>query len=511
MNNLKGLTEEINIDKEILSTLPQNNIKNRRIYSDKVEELSEKYNEYEKDILKEVEKRAKKYDTLKVSDELIKSNESLKQKEDTLYLLEENSPFEKMGLDKEILDLTFYYRKNLKRVNDAILYAVRKIEEAGIKISAEDFNFNKYVNEYVSELLKGHDKEVLNSKFEQIYWKCPEIITYIELNIRYIYFLNEKKLIKYYKDKKDELLKSCSEKEIQDSYAKEKEKNIELHKKDKSLIVNKFLSGTLQEKDYTRDAILDIVKKMSSKEITQDSSDEEINEILVNLIKFLDTLKEYREYLEFKFIIDDIKKIFNEGKNYKQEASKLRKEIEQIESKILKLNKKSFFKNKEEKNMAEQNKLVEDLKQKYKELDKSEVSAQISEVLNDHSSLYDAIHTASLYYKYLFRCLIEKDKDIEEEEINNTISKIREYLRLPNLIILNNIELNEDKDIMLIIKDRYNLLNINVTREDLNQDSLESMIKTLEKCELYYYIKENKIDLSELTEIYDFKKILENN
>jgi len=510
MNNLEGLIEEINIDKEILGTLPQNNKKNKKIYSDKIEELSQKYNAYEEEILKEIEKRSKKYDGLKFSDELKKSDEELEKFEKVLYLLsEEDTPFEKMDLDMEILNLTFYYRKSLRKVNDAILYCINKIKETGVEISEKDFIFNKYVNEYISELLKNESPDKLNSKFEQIYWKCPEIITYIELNIRYIYFKNEKKLIKYYKDKKEELLRSFQGEALRESYLKIKQENIEAHKEEKLLIVEKFLDGQLQVKDYDKDAIIGIIKNITTKKDLDTISDDELNNIILNLINFLNTIREYRNYNEFKFIIDDVKKIYNEKKNYKAEYTKLRKEINSLENKIIKLNKTGLFNKSEEKNQTEQTKLVQELKEKYKDLDVNEVSSKIVATLNDHSTLYDALKIASLYYKYLFRCLIEKDKDIQEEEINDTILKIREFLNWPYFILLNNIEINEDKDIMLIIKDRYNLLNLNISREDLDIDNLDSMIKNLEKCELYYYIQKNKINLRELSETYEFKKILE--
>ena len=63
---------------------------------------------------------------------------------------------------------------------------------------------------------------------------------------------------------------------------------------------------------------------------------------------------------------------------------------------------------------------------------------------------------------------------------------------------------------MLIIKDRYNLLNMNVSRDDLAVDNVETVINTLKKCETYYYIMKNNIDLQVVSETYEFKKILNN-
>ena len=108
MNSLDELVEEISIDKEILSTLPQNNKKNTKIYAEKVDELLQKYDSYEKDLLKEIEKRSKIYDDIKVSSEINSLENEVKNIEKYLYLIEEDdSSFEKMGLDREISSLTY--------------------------------------------------------------------------------------------------------------------------------------------------------------------------------------------------------------------------------------------------------------------------------------------------------------------------------------------------------------------------------------------------------------------
>ncbi len=511
MNNLESLVEEINIDKEILSTIPQNNKKNKKIYLEKVEEISSKYNGYEKEILKEIEARAKKYDDVKISKELLKSDDELLDVERVLYLLNsKDSPFEKMDLDREILNLTYYYKKDLAKVNEAINFCIKKIEETGVKLTPGDFSFNKYVSEYVAEVMKDKSQEKLNSKFEQIYWKCPEIITYIELNIRYIYLKNEKTFVKYFKEKKEKLLKNFSEKDLRKTYLKAKQDNIEIHKKDKFLILNKFLEGELAVKDYNKEAIIKIVKKYSEENLNN-IEDEKLDKIIINLVSFLNTAREYKKYTEFKFIIDDVRRIYNSNQKYKAEYNKLKKEIAKTEKKVIKCGKPSrFFKKNDDKSLVKQTKLIEQLKEKYKQFDLADVSLKFVTNLSNHSTLYDALSLASLYYKYLFTCIVNHDKEITEEEINRLVLELEDYLKWPDFIILNNIELNEEKDILLIIKDRYNLLNINITKEDLDIGNIENVLEDLAKCELYYYIRYNKINLQEVDETFEFKKILKN-
>ena len=254
MNRLEELIEEISVDKEILNTLPQNNKKNLKVYLEKINELSEKYKSYENDLLNEIRVRAKKFDKLKSSEELDKLSEELFDLESVLYLLNEvDSSYEKMDLDREISNLTYYYKKSLENVNETISYCIKKFEEVGIKLTIEDFFFNKYVHEYMACIFKGLESNTINTskintKFEEIYWKCPEIITYIEINIRYIYLKNEKIIDKYYKTQKDKLIKKFSQNTLKETYDDVKRKNIESTKNDKYLIVNAFLQGKLNAK-----------------------------------------------------------------------------------------------------------------------------------------------------------------------------------------------------------------------------------------------------------------------
>ena len=508
MNNVLNLVEEINVDKEIIDTLPQNNKKNKKIYKEKIEKISEKYKQYDNILLKEIEKRARKFNDIKVSEALVKSNEELLNLQRVLYLLNENdTPFEKMDLDREILNLTFYYKKDLAKVNDAINFCLKKIEETGIVLSEKDFNFNKYVSQYVLEVMKNKGLDKLNSKFEEIYWKCPKIITYIELNIRYIYSRNEKNIIRYFKNKKEVLLKNFTEEKLKESFVNAKQENIEAQKNDKYTILEKFLSGKLQTKDYEENAIKQIIKKYVNK---TDMTNEEFEKVLLDLMKLLQTVREYKQYNEYKFIIDDVKNIFNSDENYKAKYKKLKKEIEKCEKKVIKLGKTGLFRKSEDDNLVKQTQELLKLKEKYKEYDLMDVSAKFKTLLNEHSTLYDVLNLACQYYKFLFKCIVEKYKDITEDQINDYIDNMEEFVRNPLFIILNNIEINEQKDIVEIIKDRYNLLNINITKEDLEVDNLDTLIEDLEKCELYYYITKNKIKLSEVSDVYEFRKILKN-
>ena len=449
----KGLTErefekiqeEVNIDKEILGALPKNGIRANSKYAQRIEEVAAKYYVYKDKFYNEAKRRydeyyATKYNTsVNVTDELDDLDEKL-------YLLNEyNTAFEKIGLDKDILVLRYYYKKDLGIVNNAIADAITKFRSVGLQITPTDFKYNKYVTEYITVFLDKLDKDDLNSseiktKFEEIYWKCPEIITYIELNLQYIYNQNEKKIERALDEKKEVLLKQYPKDEVWNKYTQYKTMAIENSANDAQKIVGEFRDKTLRPADFTAENISKLVVEYTGQAKITDSDFEKICD---SLVKLKHSLEEYMRYLKFKPIVDEIISIYKENK------------------------------------------------------------------LNDQSTYYDAIKLASSFYEYLFTHLINKDKTMGDEIIVDYIDNLQEFAKWPYFTILNNINILEEKDIAFLIKDRYSLLGINLTKEDLDEGKLPKIIETLEKVEKFYYIKKNGIDVDAIEDELELKTVVD--
>jgi hypothetical protein len=185
---------KIDANKELIGTLPKNNEKNIKSYLKKLEEFSEEFKEYEKQILSEMEIRLEKISTIEENAEITKIKEGIEKIEKIMYLLNSvQTSYEKMELDRAIHNLRYYYKKNLEVVNETIIFCLKKFKELGIYLKIEDFCYSKFVRDYMEVILTELEKEELDlkrmqTKFEEIYWVCPNIIIYIELNMRYIYF-----------------------------------------------------------------------------------------------------------------------------------------------------------------------------------------------------------------------------------------------------------------------------------------------------------------------------------
>lgn len=64
--------------------------------------------------------------------------------------------------------------------------------------------------------------------------------------------------------------------------------------------------------------------------------------------------------------------------------------------------------------------------------------------------------------------------------------------------LLLNIFIQDEKNIPLIIRDRFRLINIRVLDEDLNVDNISDFINKINRIIQYYDIKNNNIDINEL-------------
>lgn len=514
MINKEELLNQIEVDKEVLNTLPKNTVKNKKIYVEKLKEIEEKYKDILHEVDGEISKKINMYEKKYSYERKDVSKAEVEELQlEKLYISDACSPYEKLDLDYLIHDLTYYYKNNLKIVNEKIIAFLEKFSSVGIALELEEFNFNSYVKEYFetlySQIESGCiDNDVLSEKFEKIYWKCPEIISYIEMNLRYAYENNEKRVDYFFSHKKSEVLNRYDAKELELTYANAKKEYIEKTKDDPKKIVAQLISGELKIKDYKKESIIKIIEKYVPKVSEMDTQAK--NEAIQTLLKLRNSLYEYKLFLKFKFIADRIIDVYNNLLANKTAYINLVKSIQKNEKEIVKLGtaKKSFFRRKN--NEADQTKLVTDTKELYKKADVDKIVMAIDRAnLSSKSTLYDVLNLCPQYYNFLFNCLINKEDGIQEKEIFEFITELKEFVNWPYFTIINNIRISDEKDIMFIIKDKYNLLNINLTKEDLEGDNLESLIDSLNTLEEFYYINKNGINIDDISDLIEFKKLLD--
>ncbi len=518
MRSLDEFVSDINLKKEILETMPKNNARDLKAYIVKLQENLSIAQEEQTAIEDEIKKRYKRIRGTKVNDELKNMMQRLENSEGVLYLLNEmDTSYEKLNLDKALFNLNHYYSKNLEMVNDTILYCIKKFEETGIKLELKDFNYSEYVKEYLKVFFTEMEKGTINSnkiknKFDEIYWKCPGFIIHIVLNIKYLYLKKEKEIDKYFKNQKASLIKNFTAKDIIERTFELSRQVDEYISNSREIITNKLLDGEFNIKDYSEKNITDCYLKFIDEKDLDLNNEENLNEIDKNLDKLLNSLCEYKMYLENKFIIDDVVKIFNEKEKYKNIFANTLKEINKKEKKRINLNNKleknGLFSKSKDKIRNERDSIIEELTKLHKELEQNKVYNTILEKLDDNSNIKEVLTLANSFYRYEFTCICEKFKGIEENDIEEKIQNIGAFVNYPYCTIINNIKMTENKEIWMMIKDRYKLLNINIEKEDLELDNIDLLIDTIKVIMQAHNIRKNKIDLNKIECGIEFKKIL---
>ena len=448
--------ENIKVQMEVLNALPRNNKKNEKIYITKLMEVLDKYKEIKKITESEIIKRKNRYESLEKNtkiDALTTKINSIKQ---LLPLINPyGSSYEKSNLDKVLYELGHFYENDLEKVNEDIKKTIQIFETVGVLLDIDDFNYSFYSKKYMTKFLENKTQE-LKQYFEELYWKCPDIITHITLNFKYLYYQNKKKFDLYYNTKKFELINL---KEEYENLYKEKE---ELIRTSAFLLQQSFLENKLNINDYTIDKVSKAYKSIVS--------EEKIDLIKNEVIKLYNNVIEYKNYLEFIPIIDNIKELYKEKDKYKNIYLNKKKEIEKLEKKLYK-NTKALFKITKERKFEVINSLVNneiiELKQKYNELEYNYFLEQIMN-LDESTTIYDLFNLALSNYNYLMK----------NEEID--IKKLNSFITNPRINILKNILINDTKDISMLIIDRYNLFGFELKKEQLEQSNLDNLIKELE-------------------------------
>ena len=289
-----------------------------------------------------------------------------------------------------------------------------------------------------------------------------------------------------------------------------KQQKIEKEQIDKKLLIDKFINGKLNTKNFTDDKFSKNVQK-----VLPDSVFEKIytdNEIAENINKFLNSLYEYRNYMEFKFIVEDVKKYYNNKEQYKKSCVEIRKKIDAEEKKLAKNNKSAggffIFKSKKDNGTNNSTQLIKDIEDLYKQLDLNTFYEKVATKINEASTIQDVLNLAVEYYEYMISCMIKNQEDISQEEMDLKIEELKEFLNNPYNTIINNIGFLEEKDVVLIIKDRYKLLDFMIEKDDLDINNLDSLISTIEDIQMNINLYKSGINIKDIEQMQKIQKII---
>lgn len=533
---VKDIEKQIDTDKEVISVLPRNGIKAIKTLLETISEMTEKYEHANEMLLKDIENRYNELTTVEGNQEIPKIEDEILKYDGAVKDTDMRSSFEKMGLDRVVYNVNGYYKSNLERLNRELIDCVKQFEKVGIKLIADDFNISEYAKEYMGVLLQEAYEGQINSEkikdaFEKVYWKCSEVVSHLYANIRYIYDIHEAEIDKFYENKSEEILQRfhSTAEQVENKKAELIKQKKKLEDIDNKIILNKFYTGSLNINDYKEDNYKRIYSELTSKDVSE-LTEAEKAEMDENIEKLDNNLSEYSKYSEYRFLVDgvltireeELKRIqANKDKKVKKTEYELVKDnIKKITAEIFKINgkldkpQKGLFKRKDsndKKNSAvilQRNNLVLELKKLYMNLDDEIMKQKIMQNVDETSSLLDVLKLASNYYGFMARAMIKKNEEITDKEIGEMAKDIRNFINFSNFTVINYIKISDTKDLAVIIKDKYKLFGMQVSKENFQEDNIEDLIKRVKIIANYNNIQKSKFSIEDLEYITTVKEML---
>ena len=533
---VKDIEKQIDTDKEVISVLPRNGIKAIKTLLETISEMTEKYEHANEMLLKDIENRYNELTTVEGNQEIPKIEDEILKYDGAVKDTDMRSSFEKMGLDRVVYNVNGYYKSNLERLNRELIDCVKQFEKVGIKLIADDFNISEYAKEYMGVLLQEAYEGQINSEkikdaFEKVYWKCSEVVSHLYANIRYIYDIHEAEIDKFYENKSEEILQRfhSTAEQVEDKKSELIKQKKKLEDIDNKIILNKFYTGSLNINDYKEDNYKRIYSELTSKDVSE-LTEAEKAEMDENIEKLDNNLSEYSKYSEYRFLVDgvltireeELKRIqANKDKKVKKTEYELVKDnIKKITAEIFKINgkldkpQKGLFKRKDsndKKNSAvilQRNNLVLELKKLYMNLDDEIMKQKIMQNVDETSSLLDVLKLASNYYGFMARAMIKKNEEITDKEIGEMAKDIRNFINFSNFTVINYIKISDTKDLAVIIKDKYKLFGMQVSKENFQEDNIEDLIKRVKIIANYNNIQKSKFSIEDLEYITTVKEML---
>ncbi len=508
--------------KKMMKKFHNNAINSRNAF---VNERIDFYSKISHDIYMEINKRVNDMIPTDTTSQYVEINRSINALKKTIkYNNTINDIYEKLDIDKVVNNINDNGISDFSKVNALIGQIIRLFEKANIKLSADDFNYTVYSYEYMcvffDSLNKKTFKDDMKEIFDKLYWECPNLITHLKLSIRYLSSKYSKELEAYYNKHNEDLLNRCNVNidTMSSTYSDLINNMKDKMRRDSYLLSNKFFNGTLSIYDYMDGAPAS--RKSFNKFLFEQEYDDLDDKGKTNFNDEISAIKdvvvELKGFNKYRPIIEDIKKRYSNRDSFKGVYRNKLKEIASEETKREKMfkqyygkdNKFFLFAKKVNKDnlKVQLNEQVKTLERLYEEADDAKVNEAIYTHLDDTSTLYDALYICASFYSY-FKNICEKlDFFSEDTKYLKEYHSFYEFIITPTNNFITKSKLNGEDDINNIIYEKYKLLNINITMDDLT-DNLLRLEDDIDFVNLVNNIKSSNISLEDIKFIVDFRRI----
>lgn len=497
-------------------------VKERNEY---VEEQIKKFDKYQVEVYRLLKLRV---NSLLPSD---KSNhyDSLKKniEKEKQIIVFNNSDYSidfKLGIFKLISSIDINDDVSLNAINNTFLNIIKIFEDASIKLTISDFTYSMFTEKYMHVFLDNIEKnnrfeEVMKKCFDSIYWECPDIIKHLKLNFWSLLEKYEEKLKIYTDTVSYQLLQKTGydKNSLIDKYLGNVNKyNLEVSR-DEFYNLDSFLSKKKNVLDYLDDSATR-VKNLDQFVIDGEFKDiEDSSKFYDNMVELAHTLSVLKLYYRYEFIIKDIQDKYSKKDANKSVFSNKLKEVKTEEGKRKKIyndylkacGKNLFHKVNEEKiksNKLAINEEILKLDTLYNELHDLEIVELINKKVNSTDSLYDLFSLSYESYYYLEKMFNEHFKDSDDYSFEEELNKYFDFIYSPYNDFLKKINGFSMVDVSSVITDKYRLLGINVTNDNISVDNLDSFMDSVNYVKFIDDILKGDLSFDDINVIVKFRE-----
>lgn len=497
-------------------------VKERNEY---VEEQIKKFDKYQVEVYRLLKLRV---NSLLPSD---KSNhyDSLKKniEKEKQIIVFNNSDYSidfKLGIFKLISSIDINDDVSLNTINNTFLNIIKIFEDASIKLTISDFTYSMFTEKYMHVFLDNIEKnnrfeEVMKKCFDSIYWECPDIIKHLKLNFWSLLEKYDEKLKIYTDTVSYQLLQKTGydKNSLIDKYLGNVNKyNLEVSR-DEFYNLDSFLSKKKNVLDYL-DGSATRVKNLDQFVIDGEFKDiEDSSKFYDNMVELAHTLSVLKLYYRYEFIIKDIQEKYSKKDANKSVFSNKLKEVNTEEGKRKKIyndylkacGKNLFHKVNEEKiksNKLAINEEILKLDTLYNELHDLEIVELINKKVNSTDSLYDLFSLSYESYYYLEKMFNEHFKDSDDYSFEEELNKYFDFIYSPYNDFLKKINGFSMVDVSSVITDKYRLLGINVTNDNISVDNLDSFMDSVNYVKFIDDILKGDLSFDDINVIVKFRE-----
>ena len=539
MNNfLEFIKKDIEAKKALVSTMPTKTKTNVKKLNNTIDTIESKYIVYKSSLVNYLLAKRRSF-ILKDDDKDVntdKLNEKIIDLEHVKFLLNpSNTFFEKMGFDTLLYQINNYTTFNFDSLNDIINGFLDKFEMANIMLTSDDFNYTCYVHEYMTAFLEVRHKKSKNYDkvseiFEQIYWINPELIQHIELNFRKLIKINERKFASYILELQKEAMRQNKIENYNDCIEKLKSLYIDLNlasKETPSDILSLARSGEIDIEQLREGSKARTTAYKTLIPEGVDIHDKKAMDKVCNILEKLKlNIEEYNNYLEFLPLFnnfkeeyinlvpkDDAEVSYKGLKEVEDKINNLENELEKINKKIFS-GKPGFFEFKSDHDLkhlkAESVIKAKELYKLYKSYDEEYFKSRVMAILSNTLTIMDLLN---LYYSfdYFKKLAISKAYNTTNfEEISKYSEAFDLFAMNTTNIIIAGLPVFDERNIAIIIANKYNLNSIRLTEEDLSEDNLVNLLNKILLILRINKIENSKITIEKIWFIVQVDKIMSN-